>query len=167
MDTALMLSGVLGLGIAAQWLAWYLKQPSILFLLLIGILVGPILGYFDPDVVLGDLLFPFISLGVAIILFEGSLTLEFDEIKQHGKVVQLLVSVGVVITIAVVALSTYFLFDVDPLIALLFGSLVCVTGPTVITPLLRSVRPNKTISNILKWEGIIIDPSGRLLRFFV
>ena len=162
MDTALMLSGVLGLGIAAQWLAWYLKQPSILFLLLIGILVGPILGYFDPDVVLGDLLFPFISLGVAIILFEGSLTLEFDEIKQHGKVVQLLVSVGVVITIAVVALSTYFLFDVDPLIALLFGSLVCVTGPTVITPLLRSVRPNKTISNILKWEGIIIDPIGAI-----
>lgn len=162
MDTALLLSGVVGLGIAAQWLAWYLKQPSILFLLLIGIFVGPVMGYFDPDAVLGDLLFPFISLGVAIILFEGSLTLEFEEIKQHGKVVQMLVSLGVVITIAVVALSTYLLFDVDPLIALLFGSLVCVTGPTVIMPLLRSVRPNKTISNILKWEGIIIDPVGAI-----
>ena len=162
MDTALLLSGVVGLGIAAQWLAWYLKQPSILFLLLIGIIVGPILGYFDPDLVLGELMFPFISLGVAIILFEGSLTLEFDEIKQHGTVVQMLVSVGVVITIAVVALSTYLLFDVDPLIALLFGALVCVTGPTVIMPLLRSVRPNKTISNILKWEGIIIDPIGAI-----
>lgn len=162
MDTALLLSGVVGLGIAAQWLAWYLKQPSILFLLLIGILIGPVMGYFDPDVVLGDLLFPFISLGVAIILFEGSLTLEFHEIKQHGKVVQMLVSLGVLITIAVVALSTYVLFEVDPLIALLFGSLVCVTGPTVIVPLLRSVRPNKTISNILKWEGIIIDPIGAI-----
>ncbi|PNK60614.1 cation:proton antiporter [Psychrobacter sp. FDAARGOS_221] len=162
MDTALLLSGVVGLGIAAQWLAWYLKQPSILFLLLIGIFVGPIMHYFNPDVVLGDLLFPFISLGVAIILFEGSLTLEFEEIKQHGKVVQMLVSIGVVITIAIVALSTYLLFDVDPLIALLFGSLVCVTGPTVIMPLLRSVRPNKTISNILKWEGIIIDPVGAI-----
>ncbi|AWT48188.1 sodium:proton antiporter [Psychrobacter sp. YP14] len=162
MDTALLLSGVVGLGIAAQWLAWYLKQPSILFLLLIGIFVGPVMGYFDPDAVIGDLLFPFISLGVAIILFEGSLTLEFEEIKQHGKVVQMLVSLGVVITIAVVALSTYLLFDVDPLIALLFGSLVCVTGPTVIMPLLRSVRPNKTISNILKWEGIIIDPVGAI-----
>lgn len=162
MDTALLLSGVLALGIGAQWLAWYLKQPSILFLLLIGILVGPVLHYFDPDVVLGELMFPFISLGVAIILFEGSLTLEFDEIKQHGKVVQMLVSVGVLITIAIVALSTYILFDVDPLIALLFGSLVCVTGPTVIVPLLRSVRPNKTISNILKWEGIIIDPIGAI-----
>lgn len=87
---------------------------------------------------------------MAIILFEGSLTLEFDEIKQHGSVVQMLVSVGVLITIVIVALSTYLLFDVDPLIALLFGALVCVTGPTVIMPLLRSVRPNKTISNILK-----------------
>lgn len=109
MDTALLLSGVVGLGIAAQWLAWYLKQPSILFLLLIGIFIGPIMHYFDPDAVIGDLLFPFISLGVAIILFEGSLTLEFEEIKQHGKVVQMLVSVGVVITIAIVALSTYLL----------------------------------------------------------
>ncbi|MEN2751889.1 cation:proton antiporter [Psychrobacter sp. FBL11] len=162
MDTALLLSGVVGIGIAAQWLAWYLKQPSILFLLLIGIIVGPVLGYFDPDLVLGELMFPIISLGVAIILFEGSLTLEFDEIKQHGTVVQMLVSIGVVITIAVVALSTYLLFDVDPLIALLFGALVCVTGPTVIMPLLRSVRPNKTISNILKWEGIIIDPIGAI-----
>lgn len=162
MDTALLLSGVLALGIGAQWLAWYLKQPSILFLLLIGILIGPVLHYFDPDVVLGELMFPFISLGVAIILFEGSLTLEFDEIKQHGKVVQMLVSVGVLITIAIVALSTFLLFNVDPLIALLFGSLVCVTGPTVIVPLLRSVRPNKTISNILKWEGIIIDPIGAI-----
>nr|WP_241878898.1 hypothetical protein [Psychrobacter sp. PraFG1]UNK05510.1 hypothetical protein MN210_00855 [Psychrobacter sp. PraFG1] len=57
MDTALLLSGVVGLGIAAQWLAWYLKQPSILFLLLIGIFVGPVMGYFDPDAVIGDLLF--------------------------------------------------------------------------------------------------------------
>ncbi|CAM4138605.1 sodium:proton antiporter [Psychrobacter arenosus] len=162
MDTALLLSGVVALGIGAQWLAWYLKQPSILFLLLIGILIGPVLHYFDPDLVLGELMFPFISLGVAIILFEGSLTLEFDEIKQHGKVVQMLVSVGVVITIAIVALSTYLLFDVDPKIALLFGALVCVTGPTVIIPLLRSVRPNKTVSNILKWEGIIIDPIGAI-----
>ena len=162
MDTALLLSGVVGLGIAAQWLAWYLKQPSILFLLLIGILIGPVLGYFQPDEVLGNLLFPFISLGVAIILFEGSLTLEFHEIKQHGRMVQNLVSIGVVITIAVISLTAYLLFDMDPKVALLFGALVCVTGPTVIAPLLRSVSPKKNISNILKWEGIIIDPIGAI-----
>ena len=59
MDTALLLSGVVGIGIAAQWLAWYLKQPSILFLLLIGIIIGPVLGIFDPDVVLGESDVPF------------------------------------------------------------------------------------------------------------
>ncbi|MCS4533346.1 cation:proton antiporter [Neisseria montereyensis] len=162
MDTALLLSGVLALGIGAQWLAWYLKQPSILFLLLIGIIIGPVLGYFQPDEVLGKLLFPFISLGVAVILFEGSLTLEFHEVKQHGRMVQNLVTIGAFITIIVISLTAYSLFDMDPQVALLFGSLVCVTGPTVITPLLRSVRPKKNISNILKWEGIIIDPIGAI-----
>ncbi|QEY25941.1 cation:proton antiporter [Neisseria zalophi] len=162
MDTALLLSGVLALGIGAQWLAWYLKQPSILFLLLIGIIIGPVLGYFQPDAVLGELLFPFISLGVAVILFEGSLTLEFHEVKQHGRMVQNLVTIGAFITIIVISLTAYLLFDIDPQVALLFGSLVCVTGPTVITPLLRSVRPKKNISNILKWEGIIIDPIGAI-----
>ncbi|VGM95368.1 potassium/proton antiporter [uncultured Avibacterium sp.] len=162
MDTAFILSAIVGLGIVAQWLAWYLKQPSILFLLLIGIVVGPVLNLFNPDAILGDLLFPFISLGVAVILFEGALTLEFDEIKQHGKVVQLLVSLGMLITVSVISVATYFLFDVDWRIALLFGTLVCVTGPTVIVPLLRSVRPNSNIANILKWEGIIIDPIGAI-----
>ncbi|QLB13137.1 sodium/proton antiporter (CPA1 family) [Bisgaardia hudsonensis] len=162
MDIALLLSGIVGLGILAQWLAWYLKQPSILFLLLIGVLVGPVLGLFHPDEVLGDLLFPFISLGVAVILFEGALTLEFEEIKHNSRMVQLLVSVGMLITVTVLSLASYVLFDLDWRIALLFGSLVCVTGPTVIVPLLRSVRPTNTISNILKWEGIIIDPIGAI-----
>ncbi|AOE49772.1 cation:proton antiporter [Kangiella sediminilitoris] len=162
LDLALILSGILALGIGAQWLGWYLKQPSILFLLLIGIIIGPILGLFNPDEALGDLLFPFISLGVAVILFEGSLTLEFHEVKSHGRVVQMLVSVGVLITIIIVSVAAYFLFDMDPKIAILFGALVCVTGPTVIVPILRSLRPNKNISNILRWEGIIIDPIGAI-----
>lgn len=162
MDLSLVLSSVVALGIGAQWLAWYLKQPSIIFLLFIGILIGPVMGVFDPDKVLGDILFPFISLGVAIILFEGSLTLQFHELKSHGKVVQNLVSLGVVISIAIITATVYLLFDMDFIVALLFGALVCVTGPTVIVPMLRSVRPNKTISNILKWEGIIIDPIGAI-----
>jgi len=167
LDLALILSGILALGIGAQWLAWYLKQPSILFLLLIGILIGPILGFFNPDETMGDLLFPFISLGVAVILFEGSLTLEFHEVKSHGRVVQMLVSVGVLVTITIVAITAYFLFDMDPKIAILFGALVCVTGPTVIVPILRSVRPNKNISNILRCEGIIIDPIGAIVVVLV
>ena len=169
-DTGLVLSGIVALGIAAQWLAWYLKQPSIIFLLALGLIIGPLPAYLgfgglqglDPDALLGNILFPFISLGVAIILFEGSLTLQFHELKSHGTVVQNLVSVGVLITILITTLVTYFLFDMSIEIALLFGALVCVTGPTVILPILRSVRPNQTITNVLKWEGIIIDPIGAI-----
>lgn len=167
MDIALLISIVIGCGILAQWLAWYLKQPSILFLLLIGILAGPVLQLFNPDEVLGDLLFPFISLGVAVILFEGALTLEFKEIKGHGRTVQLLVTLGALITVCILSFTAYFLFDIDAEIAVLFGALVCVTGPTVIAPLLRSVRPNSNIANVLKWEGIIVDPIGAIFVVLV
>lgn len=162
-DIALLLSGLLALGIGAQWLAWYLKKPAIIFLLAIGLILGPTLGWFDPDQMLGELLFPMISLGVAIILFEGALTLKFQEIKNHGRVVTNLVSIGVIITIIIAALASWLIMGMDFRLALLFGALVCVTGPTVIVPLLRSVRPNKTISNILRWEGVVIDPIGALL----
>lgn len=162
MDTAFELSILLALGICAQWLAWHFRQPSILFLLLIGVVVGPVTGFFNPDETLGNMLFPFISLGVAVILFEGALTLEFHEIQQHGRMVKRLVSVGAVTTIIVLSISAWLLFDMDIRIALLFGALVCVTGPTVIAPLLLSVRPKKKIANILKWEGIIIDPIGAI-----
>lgn len=159
---ALLLSLVLALGIVSQWLAWHLKQPSILFLLIIGIVVGPLLGILQPDKLLGDLLFPFISLGVAIILFEGSLTLQFHEIKQHGNVVNRLVTIGPLITIAVIAAATHWIMGLSVQVSLLLGALVCVTGPTVIAPLLKSVRPNKAIRNVLRWEGIIIDPIGAI-----
>lgn len=167
MDLALTLSLVLALGITAQWLAWFLKQPSILLLLLIGLLVGPILNVVNPDELLGDWLFPFISLGVAIILFEGAMTLEFHEIRKHGHTVTRLITVGVCITIAIVATVAYGLFDMDWRIALLLGTLVCVTGPTVIVPMLRSIRPNANISNILRWEGILVDPIGALMVVLV
>lgn len=161
-NPTLLIALILSLGIGAQWLAWHLKQPSILFLLFLGILVGPLLNLLNPDELLGDLLFPIISLGVAVILFEGSLTLQFHEIEQHGKVVKRLVTIGAVVTILVIATATHLIFGLSLPISLLLGSLVCVTGPTVIAPLLRSVRPNKAICNVLRWEGIIIDPIGAI-----
>lgn len=166
-DLGLTISGLLALGIAAQWLGWFLKKPAIIFLLGIGILLGPTLHLFDPDALLGDLFFPLVSLGVAIILFEGALSLDVQEIKSHGRVVTNLVSFGVVITISVTSLATHWIMGIDYQIALLFGALVCVTGPTVIVPLLRSVRPNRTIANILRWEGVLIDPIGALLVVLV
>ncbi|MBS9777672.1 MAG: sodium:proton antiporter [Gammaproteobacteria bacterium] len=167
MDLALIFSLILALGIGAQWLGWFLKQPSILFLLIAGLLVGPILGVINPDALLGEWLFPIISLGVAVILFEGAMTLEFHEIRNHGRTVFRLVTLGVLITIAVVATTAYWIFDMDWRIALLLGTLVCVTGPTVIVPILRSVRPTSNISNILRWEGILIDPIGALMVVLV
>lgn len=155
------------IGFACQWLAWRIKLPAILFLLLAGILLGPFGGVLDPDALLGELLFPIVSLSVAIILFEGSLTLHFDELRGLSKMVRRLVSVGALITWAAIAAAGRWLFNLDWEIAFLLGSILVVTGPTVIVPMLRTVRPNARIGNVLRWEGIVIDPIGALLAVVV
>jgi len=154
-------------GIACQWLAWRVQLPAILFLLLAGILAGPQLGWLDPDALFGNLLFPIVSLGVAVILFEGSLTLRLEDIRGLEKVVRRLVSTGLLTTWIVTALVTHVVMDFPWELALLFGALVVVTGPTVIVPMLRTVRPNARIAEVLRWEGIVIDPIGALLAVLV
>ncbi len=169
MDNNILLSiasiGVLG--IACQWFAWWVRIPSILFLLTMGIIVGPVLNLINPDALFGNLLFPFISLSVAVILFEGSLTLKFEDIRGHGKTVSNLVSTGALITWLIIGYSTYRLLDLPIELAFLFGAIVVVTGPTVIIPMLRIVRPNTKVANVLRWEGIVIDPLGALLAVLV
>ncbi len=155
------------LGISCQWLAWWARLPAILFLLIAGIVAGPVLGLINPDTLFGDLLFPFVSLSVAVILFEGSLTLKFDDIRGHGKTVRNLISVGALITWLIIAYSTHYLINFPFELAFLFGAIVIVTGPTVIIPMLRTVRPNAKIANVLRWEGITIDPLGALLAVLV
>jgi len=150
-----------------QWLAWRVKLPAIIFLLLVGILSGPVLGIFDPQALLGDLFFPFISLSVAIILFEGSLTLKFSEIRGLQKVVRNMVSIGMLVTWMITALVTRFALDLSWQVSFLFGAITVVTGPTVIIPMLRTVRPTVAVSNILRWEGIVIDPIGASLAVLV
>ena len=159
-----------GIGVAAlgcQWLAWRLKLPAILFLLLTGILMGPVLGWLDPQTLFGPLLMPLVSLAVALILFEGSLTLHLSEWREIGSVVHRLVTIGALSTWAVITLATHWLLGFDWLLALLFGTLTLVTGPTVIVPMLRVVRPKASIATILRWEGIVIDPIGALLAVVV
>lgn len=155
------------ISLVCQWVAWRLRQPAILFLLVAGILVGPVSGVLNPDSLLGDMLFPIVSLAVAVILFEGSLTLKFSEIRGHGKVVTNLILYGTIVTCLVGTLAAYFALDMQLSLAMLFGAIVVVSGPTVIMPLLRAVRPSGRISNILKWEGIVIDPVGALLAVLV
>jgi len=162
-STLLSLAGIGVLALGCQWLAWLVKLPAILFLLLAGIVVGPVAGLINPDQLFGDLLFPIVSLSVAVILFEGSLTLRLSEIKGLERVVRRMVSTGTLVTWAVTTAATYVLLDSPLQLALLFGALTVVTGPTVIVPMLRTVRPNARLSNILRWEGIVIDPIGALL----
>ncbi len=150
-----------------QWLAWRLKQPSIVFLLMAGLLIGPVLGVLDPNALFGDLLFPFVSIAVAIILFEGGLTLNYSDIKGHGNIVTRLITVGVLITWIILACTVHWVFSVDWPIALVFGSITVVSGPTVIKPLLRAVRPSEKIGHLLHWEGILIDPVGVFLALLV
>lgn len=167
-DAILITLAAIGLlAIACQWLAWWVKLPAILFLLLAGIVVGPVTGWLDPEALLGDLLFPMVSLGVAVILFEGSLTLKFRDIAGLESVVRRFVSSGVLVTWVLISAACYLLLQFPWQLALLFGAVMVVTGPTVIVPMLRTVRPNARIANILKWEGIVIDPIGALLAVLV
>lgn len=166
-DPIVIIASIAAVGAACQWLAWKVKLPSILFLLITGIVFGPVLGWLNPDQLLEDLLLPFISISVAIILFEGGLTLNLKEIKGYGSVVRNLITVGVVITWLLVALTVHYIFDLNWNMAFLFGAITVVTGPTVIKPLLRVVRPKAEVANVLHWEGILIDPIGAFLALLV
>lgn len=163
MDLALLTSLLLMLGVLCQWLAWRMRLPAILPLLLVGLLLGPALNLLDPDAFLGDLLFPVISLGVAIILFEGSLTLHFADVRNIHGIIRNLTSLGVLVTWAVMGAAAHYIVGLDWQLSLLFGALVSVTGPTVIVPMLRSIQPTARIANVLRWEGILVDPIGAVL----
>lgn len=166
-DQVLLLAFVVFAGILCQWFAWWVKLPAILFLLITGIIAGPVTGVLDADIMLGDLLFPFISLSVAMILFEGSLTLKFKEIAGLQRVVRRMITFGVPVTWLITATATRYALNLPWSISFLFGSIVVVTGPTVIIPMLRTVKPKAAIANILRWESIVIDPIGATLALLV
>ncbi len=161
------IASILVAGIGAQWLAWRLKWPSIVLLLGIGFVAGPVTQLIKPDEVLGPLLLPLVSISVAIILFEGGLGLRIYELKQIGKVVFNLVSLGVLVNGILIALSAQYILGLNLTISILLGVILVVTGPTVIIPLLRHVRPLGRVGSIIKWEGIVIDPIGAALAVLV
>jgi CPA1 family monovalent cation:H+ antiporter len=165
--SVLLLAGIVALGIFCQWIAWRFKIPAILPLLATGFLAGPVFGLLHPQELLGDLTFPVISLAVAVILFEGALTLRWREVRQVASVVRNLITVGALITWLGGALAARLITGLSWELAILFGALISVTGPTVINPLLRNVRPTAKIASILRWEGILIDPLGASLAVLV
>jgi NhaP-type Na+/H+ or K+/H+ antiporter len=161
------ITAIIVLGIGSQWLAWRLKLPSILLLLILGFVVGPITGFINPDAVLGDMLFPIVSLAVALILFEGGLSLNIREIKDIRHVVRNMVTIGVLVAWILSTAAAFYILDYEFPIALLFGAILVVTGPTVIMPLLRHIRATGRISAVARWEGIVNDPIGAILAVLV
>lgn len=162
LDPLLGLAAVVVLGIGAQWLSWRLRQPSILLLLLLGFVAGPITGLLDPDALLGELLMPVVSISVALILFEGGLSLELRELTGLRGVLTRMILVGGGITLGLTAVAAKLLLGVDWWISLLLGAVLVVSGPTVIIPILRQVRPSKQVASLLKWEAMVIDPIGAM-----
>ncbi|MCZ6598526.1 MAG: cation:proton antiporter, partial [Planctomycetota bacterium] len=161
------IASIVLLGVAAQWLAWRLRVPSILLLLLIGFVAGPITGWLDPDELLGNALFPVVSLSVAIIMLEGGLSLRFRDLRGVGGAVRNLILFGVPITWALTTVAARYILGFELGLSFLLGAILVVTGPTVIIPLLRHVRPAGAIGSVVKWEGIVNDPIGAILAVLV
>jgi len=177
----LELAGIIVLGIIAQWVAWKLKLPAILPLILIGLFVGPISTLISADgtkwlepvwngtegLFPDERLFNFVSLAISIILFEGGLTLKKEEILNVGPAILKLITLGSLITFFGAGFATHFIFDISWQISFLFSALIIVTGPTVIAPILRNIPLKKDVSTVLKWEGILIDPIGALVAVLI
>lgn len=164
---SLVLALIALLGVGAQWMAWRTRVPAIILMALFGLLAGPVFGWLRPAEQFGDLLDPIIRLGVAIILFEGGLSLRFTELRQTATGVKRLVSLGVLFAFVLGSTAAHYLGNLSWPVAMVFGAISVVTGPTVIIPLLRQARLRKRPASLLKWEGIINDPIGALLAVLV
>lgn len=163
----ILISATVVAGIAAQVLAGYLHIPSIVLLLLFGILLGRDgLGFLVPSL-LGVGLEVVVSLSVALILFEGGLNLQLGELKEVSSSLRNLVTLGVLITLMGASIAAHWLSEFPWSIAFLYASLVVVTGPTVINPLLKQIGVDKQVSTLLEGEGVFIDPIGAILAVIV
>ncbi|MEP2776830.1 MAG: cation:proton antiporter [Luteolibacter sp.] len=172
MSPLLFLTLILVLGVAAQWIAWKFKTPSILLLLAFGFGLGQFSGvriddFLAPGNGHGSPLLSAVGLFVAIILFEGGLTLKFSELKVSGLPILRLCTVAVALSAGLTTAFMVIALGYDIRLAALIGSILTVTGPTVIAPLLRHVNPTRKMASIVKWEGIVVDPIGAILAVLV
>ena len=155
---------VMGIGVLCQWLAYLLRVPSILLLLIVGFGLGQVVS---PDEILGrELLFAGVTLTVGIILFEGGLSLRIRHLEGVRVSVWRLCTVTVLIAWALITITAWSIgFDLR--VSLLVGAILVVTGPTVISPILRTLRPTRRVTSLLRWEGIVVDPIGAVLALLV
>jgi NhaP-type Na+/H+ or K+/H+ antiporter len=154
------LIGILGIG--AQWVAWRTGWPAIALMLAAGVLAGPVAGLIVPKQTFGELLEPMVSVAVALILFEGGLSLNFRELRKTEGAVTRLMVIGIPLGWVLGTLACYYIAGLVWPVAILFAGILVVTGPTVVIPLLRQSNVAARPRAILKWEAIVNDPFGAL-----
>lgn len=167
MDALSYFALILTLGIVAQWFSWRFKLPSILLLLAFGFGLSVVTGVKIDDFIPENTLLAIVNIFVAIILFEGGMTLKFSDLKEAGRPVMKLCTITVFISAVLTFGVCHYLLGYDMRIAALIGAILVVTGPTVIAPLLRVIKPTKKLASIVKWEGIVVDPIGAILALLV
>lgn len=179
----LELASIIILGIFAQWISWKMKLPAILPLILIGLFFGPVSSLLTADghkwinpiynisnetgMFPENTFFFFVSLAIGLILFEGGLTLKIKDFRNVSSPIVKLILWGPVITLIGASAFTHYIMKLDWGISFLFASLIIVTGPTVIVPILRHLPIKRNVAAVLKWEGILIDPIGALIAVLV
>tara|TARA_R110000868_G_scaffold53928_1_gene169118 strand:+ start:2266 stop:4182 length:1917 start_codon:yes stop_codon:yes gene_type:complete len=172
-DLPLTIAVITGSGVAAQWLAWRLRWPSIVLMMGAGLLLGPIaaltLGHplLNPDESFGEFLRPMIALAVAVILFEGGITLNFRELRDASTPVRRMVVLAFPLGWGFATLALHYIAGIAWDLSAMIGALLTTTGPTVVLPLLRQAKLPARIASVLKWEGIVNDPIGALAAVFV
>ncbi|MFC1752081.1 cation:proton antiporter [Thermoproteota archaeon] len=155
------------LGVIGQWIAWQIKVPSILILLVIGLVAGPFTNILNPDLLFGPKLFSLISLSVAIILFDGGLSLKIGELLTIRHTLRNMIIIGALLSWIILTVAAHHILGFDLELAILLGAILLVTGPTVVTPLLQHSNIKKSLASILRWEGTLIDPIGAMLAVLV
>lgn len=162
METTLLIALIGALGIGSQWLAWRLQLPAIVLMLVAGLIAGPVTGWVNPEADFGALFRPMVAVAVALILFEGGITLKFKALRDAGPAVRRLVIFGAPLGWLFSTLAARYGAGLGWEASVIFGGILIVTGPTVVTPLLRQARLSKRPAEILRWEAIVNDPVGAL-----
>lgn len=147
---------------SAQWLAWRFRIPAIIILLLAGLILGPTMGLLSPSAVLGDMVRPLVSIAVAIILFEGGLSLDFRGLRGASDAISRIVVLAAPLMWLTITGAAHYVGNLSWPAAAVIGGILVVTGPTVVQPLLRNAKMQALPSAVLRWEAIVNDPIGAL-----